>query len=100
MKCNYKDVKISNEEELASSEVFFAGNARKNKFIVDSEAASNMWLNKKYSLFLVSFSGTIKRESENKKKIEIKGVGNIIGKFSNGMEITLNIVLYSPHLNG
>ena len=93
-------VKQSNEEKCASSAIsFVAGNVRKNEFIIDSGATSHMCSNEKYFKSIVPASGTIKCASKF-STLEIKGVGNIVGKLSNGMEITLLDVLYVPDLNG
>lgn len=52
-----------------------------------------MCSNEKYFIFLVPFSGIIKCASKT-KNLEIKYVGNIIGKLPNGVN-----VLYVPDLN-
>lgn len=53
-----------------------------------------MCSNEKYFTSLVPFSGIIKCASKT-KNLEIKCVGNIIGKLPNGVN-----VLYVPDLNG
>lgn len=95
-----KSVKLSNEEKCASSAVsFVAGNIIKNDFIVDSGATSHMCSIEKYFKSIVPSSGTVKCASKS-TTLEIKGVGNIVGKISDGTEITLKDVLYVPDLNG
>lgn len=95
-----KAQKHSNEEKNASSAIsFVVGNTRQEQFIVDSGATSHMCSNEKYFTSLKPSSGSIKCASKS-AILEIKGVGNIIGKTSNGTEITLNEVLYVPELNG
>lgn len=76
-----------------------AENIRKNEFKLGTGENSHMSYDKKCFTPLLSSSGTMQCTSQ-RKKFEIKGDGSIIGKYSNGMEVILNNVLYNPDLNG
>lgn len=57
-----------------------------------------MCSNQKYFTSLVPSSRIIMCEY-NTTNLEIRGVEYITGKFSNGMDIILNYIVYVPHLN-
>lgn len=57
-----------------------------------------MYINEKYFTSLILSSGSIKCASKT-TSLEIKGVGHIIGKLSNGVEITQYNVFYFPDIN-
>lgn len=98
--CRVSKPEIQSDEKhnMAYELSFVIGHVDENKFIIDSGATSHMCSRKEWFTSLRPATGTIKCASKE-TMLNVEGIGNIAGKISDTIRITLKDVLYVPSLN-
>ena len=97
--CKLKQQPKDNDKVASSAISFVAGNLQHCKFIVDSGATCHMSSERKWFSSFKTSTGTIQCASRS-TCMQVKGVGEICGKTSTDVDITLKNVLYVPDLSG